>query len=130
MKITIIGTGNVATVLGRLLKKAGYEILQVYGRNLTKVEKLADELQSAACHEWSKIDTQAELYLIALSDRALYDLHKNLELRDRLVVHTAGSVPMHILSKVSRNYGVLYPLQTLRKELPVLTEIPLLVDGC
>ena len=36
---------------------------------------------------------------------------------------------MEVLKNISTNYGVLYPLQSLRKEMPVLTEIPLLVDG-
>ena len=45
------------------------------------------------------------------------------------MVHTAASISRDVLQKVSRNYGVLYPLQTLRKEQANLPEIPFLVDG-
>ena len=33
MDIVIIGTGNTATILGRKLKAAGHNIVQIYGRN-------------------------------------------------------------------------------------------------
>ena len=33
MHITIIGTGNVANVLGRAIKEAGHTVVQVVGRN-------------------------------------------------------------------------------------------------
>jgi hypothetical protein len=36
---------------------------------------------------------------------------------------------MRVLEKISRNHGVLYPLQSLRKEITEIPEIPLLVDG-
>jgi predicted short-subunit dehydrogenase-like oxidoreductase (DUF2520 family) len=45
------------------------------------------------------------------------------------VVHTAAAVPAEVLKNVSRNYGVLYPLQTLRKEQTNIPPIPFLVDG-
>jgi predicted short-subunit dehydrogenase-like oxidoreductase (DUF2520 family) len=52
-----------------------------------------------------------------------------LQLAKRLVVHTAGSVPMDVLKNASPNYGILYPLQSLRKEMEKLPEIPFLIDG-
>ena len=33
MKVVILGSGNVATVLSTLIKKAGHEIVQVVSRN-------------------------------------------------------------------------------------------------
>jgi hypothetical protein len=36
---------------------------------------------------------------------------------------------MEILRNSSNNYGILYPLQSLRKEMEVLPEIPVIVDG-
>lgn len=127
MKVVIIGTGNVATVLGRKIKRAGYDIIQVYGRRSEEAEKLAEELSSGFCSTWESLDRTADLYIIAISDKALYDLPFNLA--DKLVVHTAGSVSKEVLKNISANYGVLYPLQSLRKELNALTVIPLLVDA-
>ena len=129
MNVVIIGTGNVATVLGRLLKKAGFAIKQVFGRNPDNAEVLAAYLNSAPCSKWSGIDKDADIYLVAIADTALYDLDRRLVLSTQLVLHTAGSVTKDILKNISANYGVLYPLQSLRKELPVLTQIPFLIDG-
>jgi hypothetical protein len=44
-------------------------------------------------------------------------------------VHTAGGVSKEVLKEVSSNYGVLYPLQTLRKEMTTIPEVPIIVDG-
>jgi predicted short-subunit dehydrogenase-like oxidoreductase (DUF2520 family) len=51
-------------------------------------------------------------------------------LGDKLVVHTAGSITKDVLEKTSTSYGVLYPLQSLRKENKnLLLDIPFLIDG-
>lgn len=129
MKVVIIGTGNVATVLGRIFKKTNFTIIQVFGRNIDNASSLAAELDSVSCCEWNNIDKEGEIYLVALADIALYDLHTHLNLSKQLVFHTAGAVSMDVLKNISVNYGVLYPLQSLRKEMAVLTEIPFLVEG-
>jgi predicted short-subunit dehydrogenase-like oxidoreductase (DUF2520 family) len=129
MKIVIIGTGNVATVLGRKFKAAGHIIVQLYGRNKEAAIGLSKELGATAVIDKAAITQDAELYLIAISDSALTEAHKNLQLTDQLVVHTAGSVPMNVLKNSSSNYGVFYPFQTIRKEVEPIPEIPLLVDA-
>jgi predicted short-subunit dehydrogenase-like oxidoreductase (DUF2520 family) len=50
-------------------------------------------------------------------------------LQDKIIVHTAGSVSKDILAAFSTRYGVLYPLQSLRKEMTIIPPIPFLVDG-
>ena len=69
------------------------------------------------------------MYLIAIKDSALYELNKVFHAGNILVVHTAGSISKDILKDISHNYGVLYPLQSLRKEMDASAGIPLLVDG-
>jgi predicted short-subunit dehydrogenase-like oxidoreductase (DUF2520 family) len=129
MKIVIIGTGNTATVLGRKIHTSGHAVLQVVGRNETSTGELAGELQCAATTDPANIDRNADLYIIAIADKALPTVHEWLQLDKKMVVHTAAAVPKDVLRKLSRNYGVLYPLQTLRKEQKHLPEIPFLVDG-
>ena len=129
MKIVIIGTGNVATVFGYLLKSAGHQIIQVFGRTEAAAAALADDLEARPCSVWRDIDKAADLYLAAIADKALFDLQHHLLLSDQIIVHTAGAVTREILHTISTNYGVLYPLQTLKKGMPVATAIPLLVDA-
>jgi predicted short-subunit dehydrogenase-like oxidoreductase (DUF2520 family) len=129
MRVVLIGSGNVATVLGRLIKKNGHEIVQVFSREAEHANKLANELQCSYANSSINIDQTADLYLFALSDVALYELDKTFHFGNKLVLHTAGSVSKDVLRNVSLNYGVLYPLQSLRKEIKTTPEIPLLIDG-
>jgi predicted short-subunit dehydrogenase-like oxidoreductase (DUF2520 family) len=71
----------------------------------------------------------ADLYVVAITDGILFDLNKSFRLGNKLIVHTAGSVSKEVLKDISHNYGILYPFQTLRKEIAIATTIPLLVDG-
>ncbi len=129
MRIVIFGSGNVASVLGRLCKKNGHEIIQVISRNIAHAKKLGDELNCGFTDNTGSIDTRAEICIVAIHDSALYDLNSNINPGNKLIVHTAGSVPKDVLKVVSVNYGVLYPLQSLRREMEYENEIPFLVDG-
>ncbi len=129
MDIVIIGTGNAATVLGRQFLRAGHRIVQVVGRHSEAAELLAGELDASTCTDWNAIHAGAGFYLIAVSDNALPGIQQRLRLPGRLVAHTAGSVSKEVLKEVSGRYGVLYPLQSLRKEITAVPEIPFLVDG-
>lgn len=129
MRIVIIGSGNVATVLGRLCTKNGHEILQVVSRNAAHAKLLADELNCAAAGYTEKMDDSAAIYIIAVADTALQELNSHLHLGNKLVLHTAGSVSKDVLQGISHNYGVLYPLQSLRREIDYETDIPFLIDG-
>lgn len=129
MKVVIVGSGNVATVLGRKIKKAGHEIIQVLNRTMSHAKALGEELGCAYTDNKYEIYMDADLYLLAVSDIVLYDMEKLTPIGTKLTVHTAGSVPMDVSEKVTLNYGILYPLQTLRKEMDDVADVPLLVNG-
>lgn len=129
MKVVIIGSGNVATVLGRLFKKNGHDIIQVVSRNVDHAGLLAAEFGCPFADNVGKIVQDGEVYLVAVSDGALYSLNNSIHLDKKLVLHTAGSVPIDVLKDISVNYGVLYPLQSLRKEMDYPDDIPFLIDG-
>ena len=130
MRVVIVGAGNVATVLGRLIKKAGHDVLQVISRDATNAGILGTELDCAFADNSGVIDKTADLYLIAVTDSAMSQLDENYHLGNKLVVHTAGSVSKEVLKNITNNYGVLYPLQSLRKQNKKLEQdIPLLIDA-
>jgi predicted short-subunit dehydrogenase-like oxidoreductase (DUF2520 family) len=129
MQIVIIGSGNVASVLGRLCKQRGHEIVQVVSRNAAHAKLLADELNCAYADYHEKLNNSAALYILAVADSALQELNKSISLGNKLILHTAGSVSKDVLKDISHNYGVLYPLQSLRKEMDYQTDIPFLIDG-
>lgn len=129
MKVVIIGTGNTATVLGRLIQQSGHSIIQVYGRTTEAARLLAESLNAAYVTFMKDIDPDGDLYLLVVSDNALATIAGQFSFPTKLLVHTAGSVSIDILKNASKNYGVLYPLQSLRKEVESLPVIPFLVDG-
>jgi predicted short-subunit dehydrogenase-like oxidoreductase (DUF2520 family) len=119
----------VATVLGRLCKQKGHTILQVMSRTEENAKTLANELDCDYTNYNGTTNMNADLYLVAISDGALFDLNKSFKLGDKLIVHTAGSVSKDVLEGISTTYGVLYPFQSLRKETEALPSMPILIDG-
>lgn len=129
MQVVIIGSGNVASVIGCLLKRHNHKIIQVISRHVNHAKILANELQCPYTDLYSNIDTSADVYLVAINDEALFSLKDHFHIGNKLVLHTAGSVSKDVLKEISINYGVLYPLQSLRKEMLYKNEIPFLIDG-
>ncbi len=127
--IVIIGSGHVANVMGRKFLASGHRVVQVVARNKQKGTTLAQLLNASYSPDFTAARQDAFLCLVAISDDALPELHRHLSLGRTLVAHTAGSVPASVLEHVSRNYGVLYPMQTFRAETERIPEFPLLVDG-
>jgi predicted short-subunit dehydrogenase-like oxidoreductase (DUF2520 family) len=65
-----------------------------------------------------------------VSDDAIAEVAAGLPLKDQLVVHTAGSVPMEVFAGKARNYGVMYPLQSFSKDYPPnFREIPVFLEA-
>jgi predicted dinucleotide-binding enzyme len=93
MEIVMIGSGNVAAVLGRKFKAAGHSIAQVYSRNASEASKLAYEWDTESTNYISLINKTADVYLIAVSDEAIDDVVRELKLPGRVVAHTAASAP-------------------------------------
>jgi len=129
MRIVFIGAGNVATVLAKLFKDAGHSIAGIYSVSATSAKVLAAELDVAQHGNTANIIKNADIYLLAVSDNALPEICQTLRLPGKIVVHTSGSTPQDVLRQVSAYYGVLYPLQSLRKEAEHQPVIPLLVNG-
>lgn len=129
MNVSIIGSGNVATVLGRMIKKSGHHISSIISREISHAEKLAYELQATPSSAISDIHKNCDIYIIAVSDSAIEKINNELWLKDKLVVHTSGSVSLSSIKNTSLNIGVLYPLQSLRKEITYEPVIPFLIDG-
>ena len=130
MKIVIIGTGNVATVLGRKIVQCGHHIVQVVGRDAARAQALGSLWHTLYSNNFYEIADNADIYIIAVSDTALAGIEGWLPLKIKgIAVHTAGSVSKFVLKNVADNYGVLYPLQSLRSERHLISAIPLLIDA-
>ena len=115
MKIVIIGTGNVATQLGLAFKNAKHKILQIVARNAREGTFLAIKLNSVYKKDFRNLDPSADLYVLAVSDKAIAAVLKKISLKDKLIVHTSGSVSIKIFERKFKRCGVFYPLNTILK---------------
>jgi predicted short-subunit dehydrogenase-like oxidoreductase (DUF2520 family) len=129
MEVVIIGTGNVAYGLGRKIKSSAHRLVQVVGRTSSHASRIGEALDVSFSVIKDSMNKKADLYIVAIADDALPGIGNWLSLDRKLIVHTAGSVSKDVLQPVSKNYGVLYPLQSMNYGAEVLPEIPFLVDG-
>lgn len=127
--VVIIGSGNVATHLGRALRWSRYSIVQVCSRSLVNAQTLATELQAEATNQLSDIIPDADLFLITVSDDAIEQVAQQIKVTG-IVAHTSGSATIELMKNCSPKHGVFYPLQTFTKDKDVELEgIPILVEG-
>jgi predicted short-subunit dehydrogenase-like oxidoreductase (DUF2520 family) len=130
MDIVLLGSGNVATQLGRAFKLAGLNIVQVWSRDIENATILADNLAASPISDFDYLNRKADLYIISVKDEAINELARELKVNDRLIVHTAGSKEINVLEGSSSKYGVLYPLQTFSKTKVVdFRQIPFAIEG-
>ena len=130
--ITIIGAGNVATNLSQVLRNCGYKIIQIYSRTKVSAKTLADKLNTAYTTDLSQIYNSADLFIISISDNAIETVLEQIApiIKNKLIVHTAGSINLDIFAKQFENYGVFYPLQTFSKTETVnFDNIPLCIEA-
>jgi predicted short-subunit dehydrogenase-like oxidoreductase (DUF2520 family) len=121
MKIVIIGGGAVAEGLAReigAVAEAGgaLELTQQWTRRTHSPEELAE----------------ADLYILAVSDRAVTEVSAELPFAPGAVVaHTAGCVPMGDISPRITHRAVLYPLQsfTRGRRIADFRRTPFFVEG-
>jgi predicted short-subunit dehydrogenase-like oxidoreductase (DUF2520 family) len=118
--IVIIGTGNLAWHLAHLFKAHAFDVVQIYGRNAIDAKALADAINTSFTSDIKNIHTNADLYLMAVSDHAIVDIAFQLKIKNSAIVaHTAGSVSLDTLQFVSNNTAVFYPLQTFTKNITI-----------
>jgi predicted short-subunit dehydrogenase-like oxidoreductase (DUF2520 family) len=130
MRITLIGSGNVATHLGAALKNAGHYIVQVYSPDLQHAALLAYHIKAEAIDDLRQINALTDAFIIAVKDDAIADMARQLAIHNKLILHTSGSTGINVLMKYTDKAGVFYPLQTFSKSKEVnFWEVPFCIEG-
>jgi len=127
IKVAIIGSGNVAQHLVQAFAKSKeIEVSQVFSR---RKETLVPLLDSNKITDDFNDLVEADIYIIAVSDDAIAKVSSQLPFKNRLVVHTSGSVPIDSLDNKNRR-GIFYPLQTFTKGKEVdFSQIPICLES-
>ncbi len=128
--ISIVGSGNVATHLALALHDAGCTVHQVLSRSFEHAQMLARRVDAQPIDRWQRLDEDADVYLLAVTDDALYDLALDLRLPSALVLHTSGSTPLTVLKPISRRHGVVWSPQTFVRDIAMdYRRLPLCIEG-
>jgi len=130
MRITIIGSGNVATHLAAAFKNAGHAIVQVYSHDMHNASLLAYHVKAEAINNLEQINPETDLFVIAIKDDAIESIAAELAQYNKLIVHTSGATSLQTLQKHTPNAGVFYPLQTFSKTRELnFNTVPLCIEG-
>lgn len=131
-RVVIIGSGNLAEALARAVAKSELELVQVFARNAERARVVAQ----LAATDWAtrpeELCGEADIYLVAVSDRAVEQVTATLPIPDgATVAHTAGSVPLEAIPARFARRAVFYPMQTFTRgrevdfsQIPVFLETP------
>jgi predicted short-subunit dehydrogenase-like oxidoreductase (DUF2520 family) len=129
--IVIAGAGNVGWHLAIALSKAGWNIKNIYSKNIRNAKKLASRVNSIATIDFHEIYS-ADIIIFCLPDDVLLQKLKTIYIpAGKILLHTSGSLGIDVFNSISVNYGSLYPLQTFKKGNDDLdfSTIPVFVEG-
>ncbi len=129
-KIVILGAGNVGYQLAWHLHNSGHQIVQIFSRHLPSAKWIGNLMDIPCTTSINEITDDADIYLISVNDDSIQEVAQQLHLKDKVVAHTSGAVPMKILDGVSTNYGIFYPLLTLSRNVSVdFSVMPVCLNG-
>lgn len=131
MKVSIIGSGNVATHIAKALHQAGIEITAIWSYTPKNAVQLALQIKGvkAVKNIAEMASIKSDFLIISVKDDAIEEVAEQLITYDGIVAHTSGSVSIEALGSL-KNYGVFYPLQTFSKHKEVnFKSIPLCLEA-
>ena len=130
MRISFIGSGNVATHLALAFYGCGHVVEQVWSRNIDHANLLAARVEAQPVSDLGKLLGNADAYILAIPDDALFELAGDLRLGNALLLHTSGATPIEVLKHCSTRYGVLWAPQSFVRDAAMdYSELPFCIEG-
>ena len=132
LKIAIIGAGNMAWQLSRVLEDAGHMVALVWARSIAQAEELANNVYEAeATDDTDLSEADIEVFILAVADDAIAEVASSLVFPSgALLVHTSGSRSITQLGDHPGPKGVLYPLQTISRAKAIsLAGVPICLEA-
>ena len=122
-RIAIVGTGNLGTVLARVLREAGYRITEIVSRDLPASRRRARALArkvGARATTLRSPELSAALVWICVPDRAIANQARELtkalsDWKGRVVVHSSGALDhreLNVLRRRGAKVVSAHPLMT------------------
>lgn len=129
--VIILGSGNVSYHLVRALLKTGLHIRQIFSKNRNTGERLAELANCNFTDNIYNVFPDADAYIFAMNDDADKTVSQMLKTeKNKIFVHTAGSLSMSIFETKTENYGVFYPFQTFSQATELdFTKVPICLEA-
>lgn len=127
IKIVLLGAGNVGFHLSKAFNKSKQiDLVQWYTRDKNKIT--SSGLNTDIIDDLANIKP-ADIYIISISDSYVGNLSEELNISNKLIVHTSGSLDYTILNNKNRR-GVFYPLQTFSKNKELeISKVPICIES-
>lgn len=130
MQLSIIGSGNMAFVLGKTWKEKGITINTVYSRNKITGKELAKILGAKFLEELPEIFIDTDAVCLAVPDSALATIAEQFIYQpNTLFFHLGGAMPKQLLENCGNQYGVLWPMKMIRKAMQTLQPVSVFIDA-
>ncbi len=129
-RVVVVGGGNLAESLLVALKECEQvDLRQIYVRDADRGAELSALIGAPVVNRAEEL-APADIYILAVSDRAIEELSATLPFaKGAIVAHTAGSTPLSAINK-GLHRGVFYPMQTFTKGRRVdFRRIPIFIEA-
>lgn len=129
MKISFVGSGNVATHLAKAFYHAGFNIFEICSPTLEHAKLLAEKVEASYLENVSELK-ETDLLVISAKDDEIINIVNLIQTNVGCIVHTSGATNINVFKNKFENYGVLYPLQTFSKNTDLdFSTVPLCIEG-
>lgn len=129
LKISFIGSGNVATQLAVALDRQGHQIQQVISKTEAHAYELARKFGAFYSSQISKLQGDSDIIFLCVPDEEIAPIAKELQHTNAICVHCSGTTPMEVFGS-HKAYGVFYPLQTFSKSRTAnWLDVPILIEA-
>lgn len=118
MNYALLGTGNTAAFLLSRLSLAGHTCSGIWGRSADAAAGLAREATVPQFMQLSDILDGVDVCILAVADDAIAEVASRLAFRQTVLIHCAGSIDAAVLASGAQEYGVIWPVFSLRRDAP------------
>jgi len=129
LRVSIIGTGNIATHLARAIAYSDFDLVHIVSRDILRAKALAQEVSAQGIDQLSLLESNCDIVILAVKDEALKAELLHQIPKDIIICHSSGTVGINILNTHARQ-GVFYPLQTFSKQKSVdFRSVPICLEA-
>lgn len=131
MRISIIGTGNMAQYIGERLQFKGLEFEEVVGRDQERLNNFTDKYGGRPCSSVEELSTMVDILILAVKDDAIESCAAQLNgVCAKMIIHCSGTQSIHLLGDLFEAKAVVWPIYSLSKfrHSPYPNKVPLAIE--